>query len=284
MKKRRIVANILIYIFLVALLMVVVVPILYTILSSFKTNSEIMAHPERLFPEKFTLENYRIAFGMGDYNFGRMLWNSTYYTIFCVIITVTMSTLTGYVFARGGNFPGSKAVFAVFSSLMFISLGSITIYALFKVLGLFKLNDSLWGLIVMKFFSVGIANIYIVRGYINTLPISIDEAAEIDGCSFVGIFFRIIAPLLKPVIATLVVLAFNGSWNDYLMPTLFTITNPQQRPLIVGIMHLKNSGAAASSWNLMLAGATIALVPVLVVYAICNKYFVNGIASAAVKE
>ena len=116
-----------------------------------------------------------------------------------------------------------------------------------------------------------------------SLPKSIDEAAEIDGCSFMGIFFRIIAPLLKPVIATLVVLAFNASWNDYLMPTLFTITNPGQRPLIVGIMQLKNSGAAASNWNLMLAGASVALIPVLVVYAFCNRYFVSGIAAGAVK-
>lgn len=283
MKKKNFIINAAIYIFLIAVLIVVVVPIFYTIMSSFKTNSEIMAHPDRLFPETFMLDNYKAAWGSGSFNIPRMLWNSTYYTVLVVIITVTMSSLMGYVFARGGNFPGSKIVFAVFSSLMFINFGSITIYAVFKVLGIIHLDGSLWGLIVMKFFSVGIANVYIVRGYITSLPKEMDEAAEIDGCSFIGIFFRIIAPLLKPVIATLVVLAFNASWNDYLMPTLFTITNPQQRPLIVGIMQLKNSGAAASSWNLMLAGATVALIPVLIVYAFCNKYFVSGIAAGAVK-
>lgn len=283
MKKKNFIINLAVYIFLIAVLIIVIVPIFYTIMSSFKTNSEIMAYPDRLFPEKFTLDNYKAAWGSGSFNIPQMLWNSTYYTVLTVIITVTMSSLMGYVFARGGNFLGSKAVFAIFSSLMFINFGSITIYAVFKVLGIIHLDGSLWGLIVMKLFSVGIANVYIVRGYITSLSKSIDEAAEIDGCSFIGIFFRIIAPLLKSVVATLVVLAFNASWNDYLMPTLFTITNPQQRPLIVGIMQLKNSGAAASSWNLMLAGATVAIIPVLLVYAFCNKYFVQGITAGAVK-
>lgn len=283
MKKRKLILDAIVYIFLIAVLVFTVVPVLYTLMSSFKTNSEIMAHPEHLFPQEFTLDNYITAWGSGNFNIPHMLWNSTYYTICCVIITVTMSTLSGYVYARGGNFPGSKIIFAVFTSLMFINMGSITIYAVFEVLDLLHLSDSIWGLIFMKFFGVGIANIYIVRGYVNSLPRAIDEAAEIDGCSFIGIFFRIIGPMLKPVIATLVVLAFNGSWNDYLMPTLFTITRPEQRPLIVGIMNLKNSGEAASSWNLMLAGASVALVPVLIVYAFCNKYFVDGIASAAVK-
>lgn len=271
------------YLFLLLVLFFVMVPILYTISSSFKTNSEIMAHPEHFFPETPTLENYRIAWSDNDFNIPRMFLNSVVYTVFCVVFTVTTSALAGYVFARGGNFTGSKVVFAVFSSLMFINMGSITIYPIFEVLGLLKLSSSLWGLIVMRFFSVGIINIYLVRSYIRTLPPELDEAAEIDGCSFFGIFFRIMAPLLKPILATISILAFNSSWNEYLMPTLFTLNNRQQRTLIVGIMSLKNSGASAANWNLMLAGATIAMVPILVVYAIANKYFVEGLTAGAVK-
>ena len=174
-------------------------------------------------------------------------------------------------------------IFALFSSLMFINMGSITIYAVFKVLNLVHLADSLWGLIVMKIFSIGIVNIYLVRSYIRTLPIELDEAARIDGCGFIGTFFKIIGPLLKPVLATISMLAFNSSWNDYLMPTLFTISTPHERTLTVGIMALKNSGNAASNWNLMLAGATIALIPILIAYAFGNKYFVDGLAAGAVK-
>ena len=267
------------YLFLLLVLFFVMVPILYTISSSFKTNSEIMAHPEHFFPEAPTLENYRIAWSDSDFNIPRMFLNSVVYTVFCVVFTVTTSALAGYVFARGGNFTGSKVIFAVFSSLMFINMGSITIYPIFEVLGVLKLSSSLWGLIVMKFFSVGIINIYLVRSYIRTLPPELDEAAEMDGCSFFGIFFRIMAPLLKPILATISILAFNSSWNEYLMPTLFTLNNRQQRTLIVGIMSLKNSGASAANWNLMLAGATIAMVPILVVYSIANKYFVEGLTA-----
>lgn len=174
-------------------------------------------------------------------------------------------------------------IFAVFSALMFISVGSITIYPQFEVLRLFHLNSSLWGLIVMKFFGVGIANIYIVRGFIWSLPKEMDEAACIDGCSFIGVFFRIIAPLLKPVVATLSILAFTGSWNDYLMPSLFTITRRDQRTLTVGIMALKRASETSTDWGVLLVGATVSLIPVLIVYLLCNRYFVEGIAEGAVK-
>ena len=81
----------------------------------------------------------------------------------------------------------------------------------------------------------------------------------------------------------MIILGFNGSWNDYMMPTVFTLTNPEQRTLIVGITALKSSSGAASQWNLMLAGSAIALVPVLVMYACCNRYFVSGLSAGAVK-
>ena len=124
---------------------------------------------------------------------------------------------------------------------------------------------------------------YLVRSFVGSLPREMDESAKIDGCSFTGIFFRIILPLLKPVMATIAVLTFNYSWNSYLMPAMFTLTRPEQQTLIVGIMALKNSGQGASQWNLMLAGTVIALVPVLFVFAIANRYFVSGLADGAVK-
>ena len=283
MKVNRLLLQVLKYLFLILVLIFVMIPILYTISASFKTNAEIMAHPEKFFPAEPTLENYRIAWSGQDFNIPRMFWNSVVYTFFCVIFTVSTSSMAGYVFARGGNFAGSKVLFVIFSSLMFINMGSITIYPIFQVLGILKLSSSLWGLIVMRFFSVGIINIYLVRSYIKTISPELDEAAEMDGCSFFGIFFHIIAPLLKPILATISILAFNSSWNEYLMPTLFTLSNRQQRTLIVGIMSLKNSGQAAANWNLMLAGATVAMLPILIVYLFANRYFVEGLTAGALK-
>ncbi len=270
------------YTVLTALLVVVVFPILSLILASFKSNSEIMTTPEKLFSTHPTFDNYIEAWNSENFRVSSMLFNSVWYASVSVVITLFTSALCGYVFARG-EFRGKKALFAIFSSLMFISLGGITIYPTFSILSHFGLSTSLWGLVVMQCFGIPIVNMYIVRGFINALPHELDEAAKIDGCSFTGIFFRIIFPNLKPVLITLGMLAFNGSWNNYLMPTLFTMARPDQQTLIVGIMALKNSGEAASSWNLMFAATVIALLPVLVVYIFGNKYITDGMAAGAVK-
>lgn len=270
------------YLILTIILLFTVFPIIYTVASSFKTNSELLSQPENLFPRNITFENYKIAWASDSFDVKQMLWNSTYYTLILVGVSLLSSSVSAYVFARG-EFPGKKLVFAVFSSLMFISLGSITVYPLFDVLNKLNLNRSLWGLIAIKSFGIPIVSIYLVKSYIVTLPKEMDEAAMIDGCSFTGIFFRIIAPLLKPILATVGMLAFQSSWNEYLMPTIFTLANPSQRTLMVGVVALKSSGEAAASWNLMLAGSTIALIPVLVAYGFGNRYFISGLASGAIK-
>ncbi len=280
--KLKLSTKIIFYVILILAAAVTLLPIFYTISGAFKTNSEILTRPESLLPLKPTLDNFKMAWNSNNFSIKLLTWNSTYYTLISVAITLLTASMGGYVFARG-YFYGQKSIFLIFTSLMFISLGSITIYPTFEVLDFFGISQSLWGLLITKLFGIGIVNIYLVRSYILTLPKSMDESAEIDGCSFIGIFFKIIAPLLKPILATIGILAFQGSWNDYLMPTIFTMTRPEQRTLIVGVMALKNSEAAASSWNLMLAGATVSLIPVLIAYAFANKYFVSGLASGAVK-
>lgn len=272
----------LMYLLLFVVLVFLFFPLIYVIASSFKTNMEIMANPERIFPKVWTIQNYIDAWNSDVMRVGQMFWNSTWFTILSVIITLTVSAVSGYVFERG-KFKGQKFFFALFSSLMFISLGSITIYPQFEVLGLFGLSKSLFGLIVVTCFTIPVMHMYMVKGFVASVPKELDESARIDGCSFTGIFFRIILPLLKPIMATLAVLTFNSSWNSYIMPAMFTLTRPEQQTLIVGIMALKNSGAGASQWNLMLAGTVIALFPVLIVFAIANKYFVAGLADGAVK-
>ena len=280
--KTKFIQKVFIYAFLILIAGAALFPIVYVISASFKSNAEIMAHPEALFPIEPTLDNYITAWNSEDFNIGRMLWNSTYYTLICVAVTIFFSSMSGYVFARG-DFLGKKIIFTAFSSLMFVGIGTITIYPLFDILNIFGLSSSLFGLIVVKIFSVSIVNIYLIRGFVRALPKALDESAEMDGCGFFRTFISIIFPLLKPIIATIGILAFQSSWNEYLLPTLFTLTRPEQRTLIVGVVALKSSGEAASSWNLMLAGSAIAIIPVLIAYAFGNKYFIQGIASGAVK-
>ena len=276
------VLNVLFYIVMITILILVLFPIIYTFLASFKSNAEILVNPGRVFPEHFTLENYKIAWNSEDFDVKRLVWNSTYYTAICVCMGILKSSMAGYVFARA-EFPGKKIMFAAFSALLFIKLGSITAYPLFNILNKIHLNKSLFGLIVVKVFGVPVVYIYLVKSFVTALPRELDEAAKIDGCSFAGTFFRVIAPLLKPVMATIGILSFKNTWNEYLMPTIFTLGNPSQRTLIAGVVALKSTGNAASSWNLMLAGSVIALVPVLLVYTFANKFFVTGLASGAVK-
>lgn len=268
--------------FLILILLCVMFPLLYTILSSFKTNTEILAYPDRILPEKFTFDNYIDAWKSNNFPVGLMLFNSVWYTLTSVVITIVFSSMSGYVFARG-NFPGKNAIFTVFAALMFVSLGSITMYPNFEVIEFLHLPKSLMTLLLTRCFGIPVANMYLVRGFIAGIPVEIDEAAKIDGCSFQKIFVKIMFPMLMPILATIGMLSFNGSWNDYMSPMIWTMTTPEQRTLIVGIVQLKSTGEAAASWNLMLAGTTIALVPVLIAYAFGNRFFVQGIASGAVK-
>lgn len=282
MKSKNKVIAIISYAILSIIAFITLVPIIYCVMSSFKSNMEIMVSPENLIPEVFTLENYKEIFSSEDFNVLRMLWNSTYYTLFSVVVSLVSSAVCGYVYARG-NFKGKKWIFAVFSSLMFINMGTITIYPKFQILSLVHLNRSLFGLMALKFFGIPIVNMYIVRGYIASIPKELDEAARIDGCDYFGIFVRVIAPLLTPILATIGILSFQASWNEYLMPSIFTMGIPEQTPLIAGIVALKTSGGAASQWNLMFAGTAVAIIPVLIAYCFANKYFVQGITAGAVK-
>lgn len=270
------------YVFLTLLAFVALFPILYIAVSSFKSNSEILAHPEWILPREFTFDNYIQMWKSDYFDFKRMTFNSLVYTLVCVAINIFVSCGAAYAFVRG-QFRLKKVIFVMFSSIMFVSMGGVTIYPMFDVLNAINLNRGLYGLMIVKLFTVPIINIYLVKGYIQSLPYEIEEAATIDGCSFTSIFFRIIMPLIKPIVATVAILSFQGSWNEYLLPTIFTQSVPAQRTLIVGIVALKSSGEAASSWNLMLAGSTLTVLPILIAYMIGNRYFISGLASGAVK-
>lgn len=282
MKESRKIPNLFAYIVLTAVLLVTLFPLIYTVSASFKTNSEILANPAAIFPESPTLQNYIDAWNSDVFDIRRMTFNSIYYTVAIVAATLVTSSMGGYVFARG-QFRGKSFWLAAFSLLMFFSMGSVTVYPLLEILNFLHVPKSLPGLMIVRMFGVNIINIYLVRSYVYSLPVGIEEAAEIDGCGFAGIYLRIILPLLKPIMATIGVLAFQGSWNDYLMPMIFTLSNPKQQPLIVGVVALSNSGESAASYNLVFAGTTIALIPVLLAYAVGNKYFVSGLAAGAVK-
>lgn len=269
-----------IYIILIIITVFALFPVVYTILGSFKGNMELLAEGNRLFPRKFVMDNYEQAWEMA--NFQKYTINSLFMSGTIVLGTIFTTTIAGYVFERG-TFPMKNFLFTMVVSSMFVSLGSLTLYPTFVIARTFGINKTLWGVIIIRVFGLNVTNLFITRSYIRSLSKEIDEAAKVDGCSFFGIYWRIIFPLLKPLIATIAILEFRHSWNDYLMPMVFTLSNPDRMPLIVGIMNLKSSGEAASSWNLMLAGSSIALIPMIVVYLIFNRFFIEGLTAGSVK-
>ncbi len=277
--KKRI-ANILCYLALLVIFAFVIFPIFYTFMGSFKSNQELLTSGSTIVPQKFVLDNYKQAWSLA--NFERYTLNSLQMSTFIVLGTIITSTVSGYCFERG-KFPGKNTIFAVIVSSMFVSLGSLTLYPTVMIATWFGINKSLWGVILIRVLGMNVTNLFITRTYIRTISPEIDEAAKIDGCSFFGTFVHIIFPLLKPLIATIAILEFRHSWNDYMMPMVFTMSKPERMPLVVGVVSLKSSGEAASSWNLMLAGTAISMIPMILVYMVFNRYFIAGMTAGAVK-
>ena len=279
MKRQKQLSNLLVFSVLTVIFIISIFPVMYTILGSFKGNMELLTS-NSLFPKRFVLDNYVQAWKMA--NFEKYTINSIIMSGSIVLGSIFTTTIAGYVFERG-VFPGKELMFAMVVSSMFVSLGSLTLYPTYVIAKFFGINKSLWGVVIIRVFGLNVTNLFITRSYIRTLSKEIDEAAKVDGCSFFSIFTWVIFPLLKPLIATIAILEFRHSWNDYLMPMVFTLSNKDRMPLIVGVMNLKGSGEAASSWNLMLAGSSIALIPMIIVYLFFNRYFIEGLTAGAVK-
>ena len=267
------------YAFLILLAILVFFPFICAFTTSFKGTREVLVSG-KILPEKWQFDAFITAWKNAD--FARYTWNSIWYSALTVIISVLTSSMNGFAFARG-QFRGKKTIFALFTSMMFIVLGTSTMYPTLQILKLLHLNKSHWGLIFQSFFALHVSSMFLVRGFVNSLPASLDEAAEIDGCGFIKTFFLIYLPIMKPIIATIAIFSFSGEWNNYLMPMVVTLNNPSQRPLAVGLTALKSTADAAANWNVIMAGAMISAIPMIIVFLIFNKYFITGLTSGAVK-
>jgi ABC-type glycerol-3-phosphate transport system permease component len=277
---RKSILNILIYLLLIALLIIALFPIFYAIMGSFKSNMDFLTGDGGLIPKEWHFENYVNAWKKA--NFSRYTFNSILITSISIVGCLIMTSMAGYVFARG-EFPGKKLIMSLFLATMFLATGTITIFPVFSTIKALRLNGSLFGIIIVYIFSINISNIYLTMGYIRGIPKEIDEAAAIDGCGFFQTYLHIIMPLCLPILATIALLIFKLTWNDYMMPMVFSLANEKIKTLTVGVTSLKNSGSGSSSYDLMLAGTAIALVPQIIFYAFTSKFFISGITVGALK-
>ncbi len=255
-------------------------PLIYIFLGSFKTNHELLLGGSKLFPERFVVTNYVQAWS--EANFSVYTKNSIFLGCGVMFLTVIVTSMAGYVFARK-NFRFKELIYSTFVAFMFVNVGSVTLRPLFELAVKLHLNSSLWSVIFITAGTGQATYIFLCRGFVNSIPKELDEAAKIDGCSFFQIYYRILFPLLKPILATIALLSFRAGWNDYILPLVFTMSNDKMRPLTVGVNMLKNNGDGAAAWNVMFAGATLAIIPMIIIYCFFSKYFMKGMTSGAVK-
>lgn len=255
-------------------------PLIYIFLGSFKTNHELLLGGSKLFPERFVVTNYVQAWS--EANFSVYTKNSIFLGCGVMFLTVIVTSMAGYVFARK-NFRFKELIYSTFVAFMFVNVGSVTLRPLFELAVKLHLNSSLWSVIFITAGTGQATYIFLCRGFVNSIPKELDEAAKIDGCTFFQIYYRILFPLLKPILATIALLSFRAGWNDYILPLVFTMSNDKMRPLTVGVNMLKNNGDGAAAWNVMFAGATLAIIPMIVIYCFFSKYFMKGMTSGAVK-
>ena len=280
MKIKRILPRFFLYLILLVIAFFAVFPVIYILASSFKTNKEILVGGTSVFPKVWQWKNYEEAWYLA--NFGQLTANSIFYAAVIVVGCIFTSITAGYVFARGKTSIG-RFMYAMVLGSLFVSIGTLSLYPQLQLAKTFGLNRTLWGPILIHVFGMNATQVFIATGYIRQLSREMDEAAQIDGCSFFGIFMRIIFPLCQPLIATNGLMAFRTAWSDYLLPYVFTISDKTKWPLVVGVVSLKSSGDTASAWHLMLAGISISIIPMLVVYLFLNRYFISGLTEGAVK-
>jgi multiple sugar transport system permease protein len=267
--------KIVLYIVLCICAIFVVFPFLWMIFSSFKKIDEFYIMPPRLLPQKFLLDNFKELFSRGD--FGTYYLNSLFVTTIQVIMNIVIVTMAGYGFAKY-DFRGKKVLFmGVLATTMIPWVA--TIIPLYIMAYKTHLIDSYAGLIIP-----GMADafsIFLTKNFMESLPTALIEAARIDGAGEFEIFTKLILPLTKPVIAVITINKFITSWNAFQWP-LLVVNSDRYRTLPLAIA--KFSSQFYDAYHLKMAAATLAIIPVLIVYISFQKYFVSGISLSGMKE
>ena len=281
-------AKIALYTFLWIMVFITIIPILYTASASFKPNLEILSGGPHLIPKSPTFNNFITVWKMGSTGlaskatYADYTVNSIKVSLVTVVMVVFFTSMSAYCFQRG-NFPGRNLLYWTFMCTMFIAAGTVTMYPLLQITTKLKLNNQL-GLAIVQGATAGASNLFLTMGYLKTISKDLDDAAKIDGCSFFQTYLRIILPLSKPILATIALMSFRGSWNNYLLPNLMLSGNQKAMTLVVAVVKLQSSGGAgASQYNLMMAGTMLAMLPMLILFLIMNKAFVEGVTQGAVK-
>ncbi len=254
---------------------VIIVPIVYAFLGGFRTTGAIRKDPVAL-PDPWMVTNYTDI--LKSDLFWNSLKNSLIVSIFTVVIVVLVSALAAYALARF-KFPGRETMFTIFAlGLLFPAAAAILpLYVLLRSVGL--LNSPMGVALPQAAFGIPLT-IIILRPFFRAIPVELEDAASIDGCSRFGFFWRILLPLSRPALATVGILALVGSWNAFLLPLLILGGNDQWT-LPLGVMNFTQQ--YSQDLALVLAFTSLSMVPALLFYVIAERQLIGGLTSGAIK-
>ena len=248
-------------------------PVLMAVINSFKTQGEILASAVAL-PMVPTLANYAAVIEATD--FIKVFFNSCLVTGGGIVLNLLVSALAGYALARWRS-KWANILTLLFLSSMFVPFHTIMIALLTTARDL-KLTGHIGGLIMIYCGLQCPIPIFLIKGFVHSVPRELEEAAMIDGCGTVRLFLSIVLPMLKPILATVSVLNVLWIWNDYLLPYLIL-----GKPLTIPLSQMYFYGQYNQQWHLIMAGFVVSTIPVVIFFLFMQKYIINGIASGAVK-
>ncbi|EME7100998.1 carbohydrate ABC transporter permease [Enterococcus faecium] len=247
---------------------ILIIPLLWMVFTSLKPMEEIVRYPPTFFPEKIVWENYLDT--IAAFPFWRYARNTLFITVLVVIGNVLSNSFIAYGFAKL-DFPGKKLMFALVLSTMMIP-GFVTMipqYVLFSKIGWV---GTYLPLIVPSFFGNAF-NIFLMRQFYLSINNELIEAAEIDGANHLYIWSHLMLPLTKPALITIAINSFNAAWNDFLGPLLY-IQDQEKYTLQIGLQVFQNQ--ATTQWNYLMAGATLVLIPTILLFFFAQRYFIEG--------
>jgi len=274
-KSKRTVGIIFIYMLLILIVFMTITPLLWMVSTSLKSDSETTSIPIVWIPEKPRWENYIRAWNSAP--FGNFFLNSIKITLTTTIGLVFFCSLAGYGFARF-NTPLFNFLFSILLSAMMLPgvVMLIPLFILFRNIGWI---DTHWSLIIPPMFANTFGT-FLFRQFFLSIPKDFEEAAIIDGCSLIGVYWRIMMPLAKPAIATLSILSFMWNWNEFMRPLVF-ITSFTKMTVSVGLSVFQ--GQFSTYYNLLMAASTLSLIPIFIVYLFAQKYFTQGLVMSGIK-
>ena len=262
------------YVALAAGALAMVFPFIWMVSTSFQGAGALLVPPPQLFPSPIELGNY--AEVASAFPLWRFLLNSLGVAAVSTFLQVTTSAMAAYAFARL-TFRGRDALFVLYLATLMVPL-QVTIMPLFVEMKYLGQIDSYLGLLLPSIASA--FGVFLLRQAFLSLPRELEEAAFIDGAGHLTVFRRIVVPLARPALATVAIFAFLASWNSFLWP-LVIVNTPDLMTLPVGLSNLQ--GRYETAWNLLMAGSTVAVLPILIVYLIGQRYVIRGVTLSGLK-